>query len=679
MNQFVSSIAAFFSTVSPAWLTLWCGLVVLTVVLLLMMWTPWGKAKPLRKCVLLSLVAHLLMGVYATTVQIAVVSRAQSDETVAVSLVEFPEEDAGAPIREPEPWEETPITVAAEAPIEPESPPEESAAGPRPTEVAPLDEVDPLPPAAGEVEAPLPEPGDLEAGELEFEAAAAAEIAAAPAAQAQAAPAPPIDVPDRPEADMQLLDGADSGREHRAAASDEQLLAAPIGELPDDSLTEQTPDSELVVGPARLESLDESLDAAPAEPASTAAAVNPEAPPALVPEAPPLAPEQEAAVAARRTRAGPLAPLAASGGRQSAAPPVDVYANRTQAARAESVDRFGGAADTEAAVSSALAWLASVQATDGRWDSAQYGSGGRNPYAQHQNPGVGREADVGVSALALLAFLGAGNTHQNGEYSQTVQRGLTFLLRSQRPGGEIAGDADTFSRMYCHGMATFALAEMYALTLDPRLRRPLESAVAYSVSAQNAQEGGWRYHPGDRGDVSQFGWQVMALRSAERAGITLPPQAKLGMLRFLEGASQGRYGGLCGYRMQERPTRAMTAEALVCRQFLNVVHGDAMASEAKSFILQETPGVGLANHYYWYYATLAMHQLQGEAWSQWNAALKRELLGGQVRAGEFSGSWEPDEIWGRQGGRIFSTALCAMCLESYYRYAPLAVERRNVR
>jgi hypothetical protein len=63
--------------------------------------------------------------------------------------------------------------------------------------------------------------------------------------------------------------------------------------------------------------------------------------------------------------------------------------------------------------------------------------------------------------------------------------------------------------------------------------------------------------------------------------------------------------------------------------------------------------------------------LQGDHWDQWNAALKETLIGAQVSEGENSGSWDPDRTWGRHGGRIYSTALAALCLEVYYRYLPL--------
>jgi hypothetical protein len=92
---------------------------------------------------------------------------------------------------------------------------------------------------------------------------------------------------------------------------------------------------------------------------------------------------------------------------------------------------------------------------------------------------------------------------------------------------------------------------------------------------------------------------------------------------------------------------------------------------ARCYAAQEPPGVGLTNHYYWYYATLALHQTQGDAWRRWNTALQAKLLTNQRQDGLLSGSWDPDPVWGRCGGRVYSTSLCTLCLEVYYRYLPL--------
>ena len=95
--------------------------------------------------------------------------------------------------------------------------------------------------------------------------------------------------------------------------------------------------------------------------------------------------------------------------------------------------------------------------------------------------------------LKLLAMLGSGNTHLHGQYARNVQHGLEWLLAMQGPDGNFGGQATTFSFMYCHGMATFAMSEDYAMTHDRRLEQPLRRAIAYTIAAQHPTTGGWRF------------------------------------------------------------------------------------------------------------------------------------------------------------------------------------------
>jgi hypothetical protein len=346
------------------------------------------------------------------------------------------------------------------------------------------------------------------------------------------------------------------------------------------------------------------------------------------------------------------------------------YRNRQSNRRYATALRQGGSAETEAAVESALDWLAANQSPEGVWAAAATGAGREARVLGQDRGGAGAHADAGLTALALLAFLGAGETHLDGPRRQSVQHGLEYLLRIQRADGELAGSADLFARMYCHGMATLAISEAYALTGDARLRPALDAAVGYTIRAQDPNGGGWRYRPGDAGDTSQFGWQLMSLKSAQLAGLSVPPNVWERARKFLRTVSSGSDAGLASYRPGERPSRTMTAEALFCRILLDDSQ-PAQAREALRFVAQEPPGVGPDNHYYWYYGTLAQFQTQSDTWRNWNEALQRQLLARQQTAGPLRGSWDPDSVWGTHGGRVFSTALSALSLEVYYRYLPL--------
>lgn len=338
--------------------------------------------------------------------------------------------------------------------------------------------------------------------------------------------------------------------------------------------------------------------------------------------------------------------------------------------RLKIAQRHGGSVTTEASVNAALDWMAANQSADGRWDADAHGAGREVKIMGHDRGGAGKNADTGITGLALLAFLGAGESHLAGKHRENVQHGLEFLLDSQSADGNLAGESELFAAMYCHGIATLALSEAYALTGDERLKQGVQKAIAYSVRSQHPA-GGWRYRPGDTGDLSQFGWQVMSLKSAEMAGIPIAADTRTKMTRFLRSCTSGERGGLASYRPGDRTSRTMTAEALCCRIFLAAEDSPAAQAEAAKFLMEELPSRESVNLYYWYYGTVAMFQRQGQDWDDWNVAMQRELLDRQRHDGRLVGSWDPDNLWGNYGGRVYSTAMATLCLEVYYRYLPL--------
>ena len=265
-----------------------------------------------------------------------------------------------------------------------------------------------------------------------------------------------------------------------------------------------------------------------------------------------------------------------------------------------------------------------------------------------REPTGGVQANTATTGLALLAFLAAGHTHQHGPYQPQVARGLEFLRDSQSPTtGSLAGNAGRYVAMYCHGIATLALSEAYIMTRDESLRPALERAVHYTVVTQHPTTGGWRYQPGDQGDTSQFGWQLMALVSARSAGIPIPERVWQGTDRWLQRVSLGDHGGLACYTPDRRvPSHSMTAEALACRFFLQADLGSAAVDEAANFISREGLGREPMNLYYFYYATLALYQVQDHRWLAWNRALTAKLVGTQRELGFPGGQLGPQHRMG---------------------------------
>jgi hypothetical protein len=364
-----------------------------------------------------------------------------------------------------------------------------------------------------------------------------------------------------------------------------------------------------------------------------------------------------------------LADAAAAG---SASRVPETYADRIGTRRAAAAAARGGSPETERAVQAALVWLAANQSSDGRWNAARHGAGrGRSGTGQH-DAAVGSRADHGVTGLAVLAFLGAGNTHQEGPFAANVARGLRLLAERQRPDGSLAGDAEFFAALYCHGMATIAVAECAAMSRDEKLLPVLERAIRHTLAMQHPATGGWRYAAGDRGDTSQHGWQVMALVAARNAGLAGFEPAEDRARGFLASVSSGSAGGMAAYRQGERPSVAMTAESLFCRLLLGMPADHPAAAEAVAVLARSPPSSSTYDIYTWYYATLASFHAGGAQWDAWNQRLQASLLPLQHRSGgPLDGSWDPDPVWGGHGGRVYATALAALTLEVYYRYLPM--------
>lgn len=375
------------------------------------------------------------------------------------------------------------------------------------------------------------------------------------------------------------------------------------------------------------------------------------------------------------------APLGASG----------AYSNRFGPARQQALEQYGGTAATERAVAQGLRYLASIQNSDGSWgERSHFDDKYGNVY-------------IGKTALCLLAFLGAGHTPtSHTEYSGVVQQAVAMLRSVQ--------DADTgafgTSSAYGHGITTYALAECYGLTKDPALLRPVEEALSWILQHQGPRrdrknEGGWGYFsPGlqaedDYARVSVSAWMIMALESARLSGIELPDDALPRARRFLELAFDADNGW---FRYNHKPSRlnsawptlpASTPAGAFGLMLLGEDKDSERIAQAVEFTVERRPIAyrrfsdddfvlrAQGNVYFWYYGSLACFLHGGSAWERWNEKLSTVLPQAQADDGSFA----PIDVYARYAGdtaadRSYTTAMCVLSLEVYYRYfTPLLLGR----
>ena len=364
----------------------------------------------------------------------------------------------------------------------------------------------------------------------------------------------------------------------------------------------------------------------------------------------------------------------------------DALRGRGEAMRAKLVRQAGGTPGSEKAVALALRWLARHQNPDGSWSFDHRGGDCRG---RCKNEGQYAEAQNAATAMALLPFLGAGQTHRKGEHQETVRDGLKFLrdrIQIETHDGDRTGSfLETRSRMYAHSLTTIVLCEAYGMTRDRDLAEPAQLALNYIAYAQDPAGGGWKYGPREPGDTSVLGWQLMALKSGQMAYLHVPPRVIQGAVKFLD-STQAKRGARYGYSGPNNAAlrdgvvpgpgtgkAATTAIGLLSRMYLGAKREQPGLGAGVTFL--STLGPSRDNMYYNYYATQVLRHYEGNRWKKWNATMRDFLVESQAGAGHESGSWFFKAVDGDHGtgpgGRLYYTSLATMILEVYYRHLPL--------
>ena len=407
--------------------------------------------------------------------------------------------------------------------------------------------------------------------------------------------------------------------------------------------------------------------------------------------------------------AGASVMLEASGASVAAAVPGAAKRWRPTPTRIAFQSRFDhraaskGTDRVDVCVEDALAWLAAHQSEGGRWETAGWRNWCDRAPAAEANAleGAGNDAfDVGVTGLALLAFLGAGYTDRSdGPFGKVVADGLSFLRTSQDREG-CFGERSIDHYVYNHAIAACAMIEAYGMTRNPAYEASAQLGLDFIAICRNPYFA-WRYgvKPGDN-DTSVTAWMTHALHSAmlcnladEKAGepgtLDIDDEALEGIKAWIDKMTDPDTGRV-GYQQRgtgpSRPTdlterfpfeksESMTAAGMLCRMIVgeNPKTSDVIKKGAELCVkLLPTWNTqdGSIDMYYWYFATYALFQVGGDPWKRWETAMNSGIIGTQHKDTtycRYKGSWDPIDPWGLVGGRVYSTAIMALTCEVKYR------------
>jgi hypothetical protein len=315
----------------------------------------------------------------------------------------------------------------------------------------------------------------------------------------------------------------------------------------------------------------------------------------------------------------------------------------------------GGTPECEDAVLNGLRWLKANQKPDGSWDG---------------------QSKVAMTGLALLAYFGHCETPASPEFGDSCMKAIVYLVNiGAKNNGRMADDFGG-PWAYEHGIATYALGEATTFCKEikqdvPGLVDVTKKAGQFIIDNQN-KSGGWAYkyeNYDGHVDVSITGWQIQALKACSHTTIEYKGLNSC-ITKALEYLStcqnkEGAFGYTGPPGLDAKAYSPLTGVGMLCNQMWDKGNRPEVRKAAKYIIERTTfdfnKGCNLYAHYY---ESQAMMQRGGIEWKKYNAMVRDQLLNNQ----EKDGSWKVPPGAPHIGSKVFSTCLCTLMLEVYYRF-----------
>jgi hypothetical protein len=417
-----------------------------------------------------------------------------------------------------------------------------------------------------------------------------------------------------------------------------------------------------------------------------------------------------------------------------------------------------------------LQWLADHQNVDGHWsadkfmdDSTRTARGAKSTGSVEFTEEIaamrgGKATDVGrpwmdltLTALSLLAFLGDGRTYKDPTYGKVVRKAARYILLSQASDGQFwakGEGARDWEIIPVHAVCLMAMAELFEISYLTDLKMPVVKAARYAANELKASVAFGKAAPSVESNSIRIAWLVRALHSAKLSEWWRADEQAATDQFFADAWEHANLwfdhattalpglGERTGYNWQgnPRPPDAGSYEPNPLLDACNLVTRlhtgewwDTDKTESKrsalaAVLLNHKPAWGATvvvgdatgtkptniDFLYWYWASLALFRIGGEACEQWERALVAPTLLAHQRgwiaqdidafgpgvkkpslasagqetadAGRFlldeHGSWDPVDAWSSVGGRVYATAINTLTCEIYWRYAHLRAAQK---
>ena len=271
---------------------------------------------------------------------------------------------------------------------------------------------------------------------------------------------------------------------------------------------------------------------------------------------------------------------------------------------------------------------------------------------------------MGITALAALAFLNSGSTHKTGKYAATLEAALAWLLKQQDIRGWLGrlregGLWYVRDWLLNHALATLFLCRLLRASGDETLKRPALRAVRCLLEAQTPSSA-WGYD-GESPNIVVSCLCVMGLKEAEAAGLKFPKSVFEDAARFAKTCVREDGSFSYGGSKSAMTWGGSEIGCLAAGVMLLHLTGMDVPKRALARLRGFKVGKRIDDMAAAWLAVEAL-RLVGDEGGEVADAIRKVAVAHQKRGGCEAGSWDPNDRWGKIGGRIYATATGGLIL-----------------
>lgn len=315
---------------------------------------------------------------------------------------------------------------------------------------------------------------------------------------------------------------------------------------------------------------------------------------------------------------------------------------------------------TVAAMDAGIGWLIRHQDENGGWSASQF---------QRHDPktdlctGTGKpDQDLPVTAWSTLALVARGNTVRAGVHREALQKALRWLETQTQADGFI-GAPEAGNAVVAHALSCFAMAAVKASSHQPPPQKSLDRLETLRLPS-----GTWPARPGEtKGEAMATYWAGSVCKAVGGGRMDLEPTLSAMQRGEVAALSPALEATLLKYAQRGPQDNARRLELV-----------ESLGKQVPRW--RDGPDATGMDFLDWYSGTFAMSSAGDAAWFEWCQTLREVLVVHQRTDGAHAGSWDPIDRNGKEGGRIYATAVNVLSLsfaKGFGRVAPTAGEKKK--